>query len=88
VIKMTYRSLGAIVFAIIIAVEIFLFLQTTPTFKTETTGSGKWIGSKQVIDYQSEKGTNFKYAVIIGSTVIFGGIVILSTPNTKIKGND
>ena len=85
---MSYRTISGIIVAIAVVIEVFLFMgQPIPT-KQETTQNGKWFGKKTVTDYESKDRNDQRYFVLIGSTILVGGILAFSLPSKKIKSED
>jgi hypothetical protein len=85
------RTISALVFAAIVVVEIVFFLQAKPVYQTipgERIGESHFSSSpKTIIDYNAQKDTNTKYAVIIGATILIGGVVTFSIPAGRRKAN-
>lgn len=93
---MTYRSLSAIVFAVIIVIELVVFMNLeAPKIRSdrETTGSGlsKFVSQFEVAhEAQTNQNEKYmiligKYMILIGTTLIVGGIVTFAMPNKKIN---
>lgn len=82
---MTYRSLSGILVVIAVVVELYFFMNAPDPTKTEQTGLGKWIGSRVVVDYEAKQSREQKYMILIGATVIAGGVLTFSLPNRKIE---
>lgn len=85
---MTHRSLSVIIFAVIIVIELIVFMNLdTPTIRSdrETTGSGlsKFV-SQFKVDHEAQTNQNEKYMILIGATLIVGGIVTFAMPNKNI----
>lgn len=81
------RTLSACIFALIVAVELYFFLQSPTPMKNETSALGKWIAQNRVIDLDAKKDQNTKYSIIIGATILVGGIVTFSIPAGRRKAN-
>lgn len=86
---LTYRSLSAIVFAVIIVIELVVFMNLdAPKIRSdrETTGSGlSGFVSQFEVDHEAQTNQNEKYMILIGTTLIVGGIVTFAMPNKKIN---
>lgn len=56
--------------------------QETPR-TTVSTSSGHWSGSKIVIDYEMKELQDRKYMILIGATLLGGGVLTFSLPTKK-----
>lgn len=84
---MTYRTLSALVFALIVFVEIMAFTNQDTPYKQVENGQKKgfFSGYDTVIDKDARDASSQKHMVTIGATVLIGGIVTFAIPNSKIK---
>lgn len=85
---MSKRNISAIVFAIIVAIELIMFVTDTAPTKTVSTGQkGFFASSTTVIDHESRQDRNQKFITVIGATVLIGGILTFALPNKKKEGD-
>jgi hypothetical protein len=82
---LNYRVLSAIVFSLIIAIELLLLLNAPTPTESVITGKRKegslFAPTKQVINYEAQNSLYTKYGIIIGATTLVGAIVTFSLAN-------
>ena len=100
---MSLKGLISIVLGIVVAIEIFLFVNYQPearvitnTQRTIEEGSNSGTGfsrfkddkvsTKEIteLDYSDRSERRNTFMIIIAATIIVGGIIIYSSPNTKL----
>ncbi|OCT12643.1 hypothetical protein A8709_33065 [Paenibacillus pectinilyticus] len=81
---MTKRTLASIVLIAIVLIEIISFLNTdTPTKILPRAEGSKSLFGATVIDKDAQSQRNTKYFLIIGATILLGGITIFSINNSE-----
>lgn len=97
---MTYRGVVSILFALIVAVEVFFFVRydvpvnVLTSKETQSSGSGftRFSNSstteKTIIDKSPQEARNQKYIIMIGATIIVGAIVTFAFPNHRLQTNE
>ncbi|MDQ0896305.1 MULTISPECIES: hypothetical protein [unclassified Paenibacillus] len=86
---MTKRSLSAIILSIIIAIEIFSFLNATVPTKVlpRKEGSTSSLFGATVVDKAAQSRQNSNYGFLIGATIIVGGIITFLLSDNKIESS-
>ncbi|MBB6454566.1 putative membrane protein [Salirhabdus euzebyi] len=90
------KGLVAIVFAIVLAVEIFFYMRMEMPITYETTYHGenklKWDATayrtSEKLDYETLNENKKKYGFLIGGTIIIGAVAVYMTPNRTISRKD
>lgn len=84
---MTTRSLSAIIFGIVIFIELLVFITLPNITKRVEDGNTKgfFSGYATVTDNAAKQDRNIKYIVIIGATAVIGAIVTFSLKNEKTE---
>lgn len=94
---MNKRMLSSIIFSIIVAFELFLYIGSGTPTKTESTffpktNDSSWGAAKTVenvvIDTAANDANNKKYGIIILTTILVGALVTFNIPNEKTKKED
>jgi hypothetical protein len=82
---MNPRMISALIFAVIIAVEILLFsTQSEPTKLVNNPGGSGLFGSKKtVVDFEAQESKNIQYGMIVLGTAAIGAIVTFSIKQKK-----
>jgi uncharacterized protein involved in response to NO len=84
--NMNPRSLAAIIFAVILAIELLIFMSLSDVTTRQSTGkSGFFASYETVTNRAATESQNQKYMVLIGATAVIGAIVTFSLPNKKTK---
>jgi hypothetical protein len=88
---MNKRMIASIILACIVMVEVLLFInQDTPMKiipKAKPTG-GLFGNTTTIVDADKQSATNTKYLTVIGSTILVGGLIIISLPKGKSKDTE
>lgn len=82
---MNARSITALIFAVIVFVEIMIFINAPTPTVTVKTGTTLFGSTQSVTDYKAQSDSNVKYAVVIGSTILIGAIITFSLPSSSTK---
>jgi len=84
---MTPRTISAIIFAIIVAIEIVLFAaQPTPLrYVRNPNAVGGFSASYSTIDYEAQQNQSIKFIGVIAATILVGGLVTFSLPSKPLS---
>jgi hypothetical protein len=90
---MSKKSIASLILIIVIAFELYIFMSVDPVTKNmqtreRTEGDSLFCCTEEVVDYEAQNQRNIKFSILIGATVIGGGIVVFSLKDRKQSKDD
>ena len=87
---MTQKTLSAIVFSVLLAIELFSYMSQGELKKTIVTGERKGFfgGTSTVRDTDAEKDREKNALMLMGVTVLAGALITFTLPDKKIGKKD
>lgn len=85
------RLISAIIFGLIVAFELYYYINLPTPYTTTVVGEGKWKARKEIIDEVRINNQNTKYLILIGATLVVGTVVTFAIPsdlNTNNKSKE